>query len=68
MITLDDSHQFVTGDGKQLGVFVHAKTVKGRTRYLYRTGSGTPLASGMPPAQFVGEFWHRDDYVGPETL
>lgn len=59
MITLDSNNQFVTADGKELGVFMTKK----RGRYLYRDVTGTLYGSGMPPAEFVRLFWKRDDFT-----
>ena len=59
-VTLDNHNQFVTTEGKQLGVYLFSKG----TRFQFRTASGILLASGMTPAEFVKRFWHRDDYGG----
>ena len=58
---LDTHKQFVTLEGKALGVFA-AQTKSGR--WQYRSESGKIIASGMTPAQFVKAFWYRDDFAG----
>lgn len=51
--------QFVSAKGP---TSVFAK--KARGRWQYRTESGNLLASGMEPAEFVRQFWCRDDFEG----
>lgn len=57
---LDTNNQFVTLEGKALGVYVHRAK---NGRYRYRMQNGTILASGMPPTGFVKSFWGRDDFI-----
>lgn len=59
MIRFDTHKQFVTTEGKALGVYVSLK----RGRYQYRDEKGNLYASGMAPAAFVKRFWLRDDFV-----
>ena len=61
-LTLDNAGQFVTVEGKQLGIFAHKKVSRGRARYQYRDASGALYASGMGPGEFVKSFWFRDDF------
>lgn len=62
-ITLDTHNQFVTTEGKQLGVSLHVK--KGRSQFR-DSETGTLLASGMTPQRFCAVFWYRDDYMEPQ--
>jgi hypothetical protein len=60
MLTIIDS-QFVTGEGKELGVFATFK----RGRWQYRNGPKTTdqlIASGMKPSLFTQTFWMRNDF------
>ena len=57
---LDRNNQFVTLDGKALGVYAYRAK---NGRYQYKMQSGTILASGMSPAAFVKQFWGRDDFI-----
>lgn len=59
-ITLDNSGQFVTLTGKQLGVY--ARQTK-RGRWEYKDAAGHLYGSGMAPSAFVKSFWLRDDFI-----
>lgn len=65
MITLDNRGQFVTTEGKQLGVIATQE----RGRWQYRSVElGTLYASGMTPSEFVHRFWSRDDFYGEDKI
>jgi hypothetical protein len=60
---LDTHGQFVTLDGKKLGVIA----IKKRGRWLYKSATtGTVYASGVTPKEFVKRFWFRDDFIESE--
>ena len=58
---LNSEGEFVNvAKGRGTGVYA-SQTRAGR--WQYRSGKGGRIiASGMPPAQFVREFWMRDDF------
>lgn len=59
-LTLDTHGQFITTEGKTLGI-VARQTKAGRWQYR-NADNGNLYASGMTPDKFALDFWYREDF------
>ena len=54
---------FFVNTAKDTVTGIHASKKKNRWQYRMGGKSGKLVASGMEPAEFVKQFWFRDDFT-----
>lgn len=61
-LTLKDNYFYDTNKNRALSVYAK-QTRAGRWQFRMEDAKGKILASGITPAQFVKQFWFRDDFT-----